>query len=87
MDVVNHLGDALEPHERHPEGVHVWAEQQIWGHRFMNDQTPWYLLLEALGIMAHRAADKNVNRVFPGPEDGQDARFSYSMNLNHTLRT
>lgn len=87
MDVVNHLEGAVEPHERHPEDVHVWAEQQVWGHRFMNDQTPWYLLLEAMGIMAHRAADKNADKIFPGPDGGRDARVNYSMNMNQTLRT
>ncbi|MGE0500658.1 MAG: hypothetical protein AB7I79_03255 [Rhizobiaceae bacterium] len=87
MNVVNRLPGTVEPYERHPEDVQIWAEQQVWGHRFMNDQTPWYLLLEALGIMAHRAADRNVDQVFPGPSGGRDARFSYDMNLNHALRT
>ena len=48
-------------------GIEIWLEQQIWGHRLYNDQTPWLLLLEAVGLMAHRAADQNCGtRVFPG---------------------
>ena len=48
-------------------GIEIWLEQQIWGHRLYNDQTPWLLLLEAIGLMACRAADQNCGtQVFPG---------------------
>ena len=47
--------------------IKIWLEQQIWGHRLYNDQTPWLLLLEAMGLMAFRSEDQNCEqRVFPG---------------------
>ena len=54
---------------RSREDVEIWLEQRIWGHRFLNDQTPWLLLLEALNIMAAYASDKNVAEIFPGLHD------------------
>jgi len=27
-----------------------WVEEQIWGHRIWDNQTPWLLFLELLGI-------------------------------------
>ncbi|QEL21916.1 hypothetical protein FQV39_04470 [Bosea sp. F3-2] len=67
--------------------IEIWLEQQIWGHRFFSDQTPWFLLLEALGVIASRAADKNHDRIFPGePADGKHEQFSYSMSTRPALR-
>jgi hypothetical protein len=66
--------------------VKIWLEQQIWGHRFYNDQTPWLLLLEALGIMAYRAADKNTDRVLPGPFNGKHETFQYGLAPRRVLR-
>jgi hypothetical protein len=63
----NYLEGAIEPSARMAGRVEVWLGQQIWGHRMYNDQTPWFLLLEALGVMASRAQDKNCDAVFPGP--------------------
>ncbi len=41
------------------DSVDIWLEEQVWGHRFFNDQTPWLVLLEAIGLMAFRAQDQN----------------------------
>ena len=85
----NYLEGALEPPtEQFVKGTDVWLEQQVWGHRLYNDQTPWFLLLEALGIMSFRNEDKNFDRIFPGlPEGGKHERFSYSLAARRELRT
>jgi hypothetical protein len=82
----NHLEGALEPLSEQSSKIDVWLEQQVWGHRFYNDQTPWLVLLEALGIMACRNADKNNDRIFPGLEGGRHERFTYSMAPRRELR-
>lgn len=70
-----------------PSGMKVkmWLEQQIWGHRFLNDQTPWLLLLEAIGIMASRVADKNCPALFEGIEAGHES-FKYTLYARTNLR-
>lgn len=85
----NYLEGALEPPtEQFAKGTDVWLEQQVWGHRLYNDQTPWFLLLEALGIMSFRNADKNFDRILPGlGEGGKHERFSYSLAPRRELRT
>lgn len=87
--VKNYLEGALEPPtEQFARGTDVWLEQQVWGHRLYNDQTPWFLLLEALGIMSFRNADKNFDRILPGlGEEGKHERFSYSLAPRRELRT
>lgn len=83
----NYLDGALEPNHDQVSKVDVWLEQQIWGHRFYSDQTPWLVLLEALGIMAGRHADRNHDRIFPGMQEGRHERFTYSMAPRRELRT
>jgi hypothetical protein len=80
------LPGALEPPADREIKVEIWLEQQIWGHRFYNDQTPWLLLLEALGVMAHRAADKNEDRIFPGLANGKHESIHYAMAPRRALR-
>src|SRR5690606_32682001 len=82
----NHLEGALEPFADQSSKVDIWLEQQIWGHRLYNDQTPWFVLLEALGIMASRDADRNFDAIFPGI-DGKHERFGYSLAPRPELRT
>lgn len=84
-----HLEGALEPPtEQFARGTDVWLEQQIWGHRFYNDQTPWFVLLEALGIMSFRNVDNNHAHILPGlPKSGNHERFSYNLSPRRELRT
>lgn len=82
----NHLEGTLEPFADQSSKIDVWLEQQIWGHRLYNDQTPWFVLLEALGIMASRDADRNFDAIFPGI-DGKHERFAYSLAPRRELRT
>jgi hypothetical protein len=86
MTALNVLPGALEPPASLDIKVEVWLEQQIWGHRFYNDQTPWLLLLEAMGIMAHRATDKNDGRIFPGLPNGKHENFQYGLAPRRALR-
>jgi len=83
----NHLPGTLEPNQGQVSNVDIWLEQQIWGHRFYNDQTPWLLLLEALGVMAFLNADRNHECIFPGLQGGRHERFTYRMPPRRELRT
>ncbi|KUL96503.1 hypothetical protein DK26_06870 [Bosea sp. WAO] len=75
------------PEQLEIRNIEIWIEQQVWGHRLIADQTPWFLLLEALGVMASRASDRNHDRIFPGkPVDGKHEDFSYSMATRSALR-
>jgi hypothetical protein len=66
--------------------VDIWLEQQVWGHRFYNDQTTWLLLLEAVNLMAFRAQDRNQDElVFPGL-NGEHENMSYETNAARKLR-
>lgn len=86
MTTLDVLPGALKPPAELDINVEIWLEQQIWGHRFYNDQTPWLLLLEALGIMAYRAADKNTDRIFPGLPNGRHEDFPYGLAPRRALR-
>lgn len=66
--------------------IEIWLEQQIWGHRLHNDQTPWLLLLEAIGLMAFRAKDQNSGtQVFPGASDAHE-NMRYELKAAKRLR-
>lgn len=79
-------GRVLEPsNTRAREGVEIWLEQRIWGHRFYNDQTPWLLLLETMNIIVARAQDLNEKFIFPGIGDLHEA-FEYRMQRRSQLR-
>ncbi len=85
MMISSTLPGALEP----PENLeaNIWLEQQIWGHRFLNDQTPWLLVLEALGIMAHlsRQGEGRILKGFETP--GHHERVTYHLMTRSKLRT
>ena len=67
-------------------GIEIWLEQQVWGHRLYNDQTPWLLLLEAVGLMAFRAGDQNCGtQVFPGVSDTHE-NMRYELKAAKRLR-
>lgn len=36
--------------KRHGKGITLWLDEQIWGHRLLDAQTPWLLLLEFLMV-------------------------------------
>jgi hypothetical protein len=40
------------PPPKHPD-VKIWADEQIWGHRLHDEQTPWLTILEFLTILLH----------------------------------
>lgn len=41
--------DIEEPWRDHPS-LDYWVEEQIWGHRILDEQKPWLIFLEFLGI-------------------------------------
>lgn len=48
---MNELRDELEKaFQDHSSSLHYWVEEQIWGHRIWDNQTPWLIFLELLGI-------------------------------------
>ena len=73
------------PDTAQPDSWKVNVEQMIWGHRLINDQTSWLLLLEALAIMSARAADKNVDTIFAA-NDGAHEEFVYQVPTRRHLR-
>lgn len=79
----NHLPDALPVNGQH--SADVWLEQQIWGHRFLNDQTPWLVLLEAIGILAHLVDKPSFLQGLPAP--GKHELFNYELARRDELRT
>ena len=36
------------------DATKLWVDEEIWGHRFYNDQTPWMLLLEFMAVFYSR---------------------------------
>src|ERR1051325_4690791 len=78
-------GTLLPPSSLKLQNIEVWLEQQIWGHTFHSDQTPWLILLEALGIMASRA--QNSQDVVCGVgRSSSHEDFLYSLNSRRILR-
>lgn len=35
----------------------LWVDEAIWGHRLYNEQTPWMVLLELLGVLAFQVGE------------------------------
>lgn len=73
------------PDTAQPDSWKVNIEQMLWGHRLINDQTSWLLLLETLAIMSARAADKNVEAIFQPPTETHEA-FTYQVPTRRHLR-
>lgn len=87
MPMTQHLPGTLPPPPQIVgDNFEMWVEQQIWGHRIYNDQTPWLLLLEALAIMGFRHADGNHARIFPGLPDTAHEHFCYRLHPRLALR-
>lgn len=41
--------EAREPYRRY-HGLDLWLDEQLWGHRLWDQQNPWLLFLEFLGV-------------------------------------
>lgn len=76
----------MRPARLNVSNIKTWVEEKIWGHRFYNDQTPWLLLLEFLGICAHQTSHLPDGRLFPVLEDGKHEDFSYNLPTREALR-
>jgi hypothetical protein len=74
------------PETAGPDSWGVNIEQMIWGHRLINDQTPWLLLLETLAIMAARYEDANEPAIFPPPPTDRHESFGYAVPMRAGLR-
>ena len=44
------MKDELIEAVQHHQSIDFWVEEQIWGHRIWDNQTPWLMFLELLGI-------------------------------------
>lgn len=44
----------------HDHSIDYWVEEQIWGHRIWDSQSPWLVLLECLGISEHTHRQGNL---------------------------
>src|ERR1035438_4097557 len=38
------------PHPNHDHGIYLWLDEQIWGHRLWDAQSPWLIFLEFLNV-------------------------------------
>ena len=74
------------PAELRIQNIKTWVEEQIWGHRFYNDQTPWLMLLEFLSLCAYQAVHLGGNRVFPGTVEKKHEFISYELKTQYPLR-
>ncbi len=66
-----------------PERVEseLWVDEAIWGHRLHNEQTPWMVLLELLGVLAFQAGEGR-----PFTEDGAFQGVAYRAPWRMALR-
>ena len=68
------------------DGNNQWIEEAIYGHRFYNDQTPWFTYLEFLHVCEHRCRDQNHRSLFIRPTEGRHETFEYAMPAREELR-
>ena len=59
-------------HCRSDHDISPWLEEQIWGHRIWDNQSPWLLFLEFLTIAE---ACLRENRLFDEGDDYYPLRF------------
>ena len=57
--------------------IDYWIEEEIWGHRFYNDQSPWFIFLEFLAVLHDRI---NAGQAFESTAHlGHHETFQYRM--------
>lgn len=61
--------------------VNILVDEVIWGHRFYNDQTPWFVILEFLSIFRSRG-----NELKDCSTDTQHISFDYTIPKSIALR-
>jgi hypothetical protein len=66
------------PDNKDPE---LWIDEAIWGHRLYNEQTPWLVLLELLGVLACQ-----VEKGRPFQEDTPFGGVAYTVPRRMALR-
>lgn len=64
--------------------IDYWVEEEIWGHRFYDDQTPWLIFLEFLAVLRDRAEKGEPFKRTSNKGVHED--FTYSMPLRLPLR-
>jgi hypothetical protein len=68
------------------DGNNQWIEEAIYGHRFYNDQTPWFAYLEFLHVCEHRCRDRNHQSLFVGRTEHRHEVFDYALPAREELR-
>ena len=68
------------PHHDHPT-IRYWVDEQIWGHRIWDSQTPWLIFLEFIGIAESALSEGSMLN-----ENGQYYPFLYHPHQRIVLR-
>ena len=78
----------LPPQHNHVQNqtIEHWTDEQIWGHRFHNEQTPWLVLLEFLTLFRSRWYDDSVHPLNEPREPGQHEKIHYGLPRAEHLR-
>ncbi|MCC4298501.1 hypothetical protein [Aurantimonas coralicida] len=56
-EALTHTPPIANPGAQHD---HLWVDEQIWGHRLWNDQSPWLVFLEFLSVAEGHHADGHL---------------------------
>lgn len=79
--------DALPPQNEHIRNrAEHWDAEQIWGHRFHNEQTPWLILLEFLTLFRSRWYTETVQPLNEPREAGLHEQIHYNLPRAKHLR-
>jgi hypothetical protein len=74
-----------KPIEKKYPAVEFFIDEMIWGHRLLNDSTPWMAMLEFLNLFKSRHA---LGQALNEPlEDNCHENFTYCSDYKPTLRT
>jgi hypothetical protein len=65
------------------QDVKIWADEQIWGHRLHDEQTPWLTMLEFLTILLHHR--DHPLQGYSEPTDRLRYRAQQQLRLRHVL--
>lgn len=73
----------LAPHRGEHAGISLWLDEQIWGHRLWDAQTPWLVFLEFLNVAegSHRQGKLFTENTDHGPVPYRPYRRMFLRNI------